>query len=140
MWNAPDVVPSVTYADLPRAIEWLERVFGFREREEARLTWPGGGMTWFEVGNGLFNVSTRDEAWGRREGAGPAGFVMKVHVEDVDGHFARAGPGAPRSSWSPRTVSGAAASIARWTMRDTSGRSRRTAATWPRIAGIRRPA
>lgn len=30
MWDAPDIVPSITYADVPRAIEWLERVFGFR--------------------------------------------------------------------------------------------------------------
>ena len=49
-WDAPDIVPSITYADIPRAIEWLERVFGFRERARARLTWPGGGMTWMEVG------------------------------------------------------------------------------------------
>jgi len=37
MWDAPDIVPTITYTDLPRAIEWLRRVFGFREREEARL-------------------------------------------------------------------------------------------------------
>lgn len=60
-WNAPDIVPALTYSDLPRAIEWLERVFGFRERAEARLRWPGGGMTWIEVGSGLFNIATPDE-------------------------------------------------------------------------------
>lgn len=49
MWNAPDIVPTITYSDLPRAAERLQRVFGFRERAEARLTWPGGGMTWIEV-------------------------------------------------------------------------------------------
>jgi hypothetical protein len=26
MWQAPDIVPSITYADLPRAVEWLQRV------------------------------------------------------------------------------------------------------------------
>ena len=26
MWDAPDIVPAITYADLPRAIEWLGRV------------------------------------------------------------------------------------------------------------------
>jgi len=31
-------VPSIPYADVPRAAEWLERVFGFREREHARLS------------------------------------------------------------------------------------------------------
>lgn len=90
MWNAPDIVPTITYSDLPRAVEWFQRVFGFRERAEARLTWPGGGMTWIEVGNGLFNVSTPDETWQQGSGAVATGFVMKVYVEDVDKHFAHA--------------------------------------------------
>jgi uncharacterized glyoxalase superfamily protein PhnB len=46
MWDAPDIVPSIIYRDVSRAVEWLERVFGFRERAEARLTWPSGGRTW----------------------------------------------------------------------------------------------
>lgn len=90
LWDAPEIVPSITYADLPRAIEWLERVFGFRERTEARLTWPRGGMTWIEVGNGLFNISTPDDTWRQAPGDAAPAFVMKVYVEDVDGHFARA--------------------------------------------------
>ena len=44
MWDAPDIVPSITYTDLPRAIEWLGSVFGFRERSAARLTWSGEGQ------------------------------------------------------------------------------------------------
>ena len=90
MWRAPDIVPSITYADLPRAIEWLRRVFGFRERAAARLTWPGGGMTWFEAGGGLFHVSTLDESWGEPAGPAGPGFVMKVYVDDLDDHFVRA--------------------------------------------------
>ncbi|MDQ3809523.1 MAG: VOC family protein [Chloroflexota bacterium] len=90
MWDAPDIVPSITYRDLPRALEWLERVFGFRERVDARLTWPGGAMAWMEVGNGLFSISTPDETWQRGPGRAASGFVMKVYVEDVDRHFARA--------------------------------------------------
>jgi uncharacterized glyoxalase superfamily protein PhnB len=90
MWQAPDIVPSITYADVPRAVEWLERVFGFRERVEARLTWPGGGLAWIEVGDGLFSVSTPDETWGTPRRASPSGFVMKVYVDDLDAHHARA--------------------------------------------------
>ena len=89
MWNAPDLVPSLTYTDVPRAAEWLERVFGFRERRDARLTWPGGGMTWLEVGDSLFNISTPDLTWGEARGSGSE-VVMKVYVDDVDGHFERA--------------------------------------------------
>lgn len=90
MWSAPDLVPSITYADLPRAIEWLQSVFGFRERTMARLTWPGGGMTWMEIGDSLFHISTPDDTWSQPASGPASGFVMKVYVEDVDGHFARA--------------------------------------------------
>ena len=90
MWSAPDIVPSITYSDVPRATEWLARVFGFHERAEARLTWPGGGMTWLEVGDSLFNISTPDKTWRQGLGASAPSSVMKVYVEDVDRHFARA--------------------------------------------------
>lgn len=89
-WNAPDIVPAITYSHLPRAIEWLERVFGFRERAEARLTWPGGGMTWIEVGSGLFNIATPDETWRQDSSPAAPGVVMKVYVDDIDKHFSRA--------------------------------------------------
>jgi uncharacterized glyoxalase superfamily protein PhnB len=89
MWKAPDMVSSITYADLPKAVEWLERVFGFLERTEARLSWPGGGTTWREVGNALINLSTPDATWPRLSGAA-SGFVMKVYVDDVNRHFVHA--------------------------------------------------
>lgn len=90
MWKAPDVVPSITYSDVPRAVAWLERVFGFRERAQARLTWSGGGLAWIEAGDSLFSVTTLDETWRSAPSAGPSSFVMKVYVDDVDGHFTRA--------------------------------------------------
>jgi uncharacterized glyoxalase superfamily protein PhnB len=90
LWQAPDIVPSITYTDLGRAIEWFERVFGFRERAEARLTWPGGGMTWIEVGKGLFHIATPNEVWRQDSSAGAPGLIMKVYVDDVDQHFSRA--------------------------------------------------
>jgi PhnB protein len=90
MWRSPDVVPSITYTEVPRAVEWLERVFGFRERVEARLSWPGGGLTWVEVGDSLFSVGTPDETWPNAASPGPSCFVMKIYVDDIDGHFARA--------------------------------------------------
>jgi uncharacterized glyoxalase superfamily protein PhnB len=90
MWDAPDIVPSISYTDVPRAVEWLVRVFGFRERVEARLTWPGGCMAWLEVGDGLFNVSTHDETWPQAESGATSAVVMKVYVDDVDRHFVRA--------------------------------------------------
>jgi len=90
MWDAPDIVPSISYTDVPRAVEWLVRVFGFRERVAARLTWPSGCMTWLEAGGGLFHVSTADETWPHAENGATSGVVMKVYVDDVDQHFVRA--------------------------------------------------
>ncbi len=90
MWIAPQIVPAIAYSDVPRAVEWLERVFGFRERAEARLTWPGGAMAWIEVGDSVFSVTTPDETWPSVPTPGRSNCSMKVYVEDVDGHFARA--------------------------------------------------
>ena len=87
LWKAPDLVPILTYSNLERSIEWFETVFGFRERAEARLTWPGGGRTWIEVGSGLFVIATPTED---QKGGSPAGIVIKVYVDDVDSHFAHA--------------------------------------------------
>ena len=88
IWNTPDIVPEITYTDFARAIEWIQRVFGFRERVDARLTWPGGGRTWFEVGDSLFNISTSRLTSPQK--LETPGLMMKVYVEDVDKHFARA--------------------------------------------------
>jgi uncharacterized glyoxalase superfamily protein PhnB len=90
MWIAPEIVPSLTYSDVPLAVQWLEHVFGFRERADARLSWSGGGMAWIEVGAGLVNVKTPDESWPSPRTPGGSGVVMKVYVDDVDAHFARA--------------------------------------------------
>jgi uncharacterized glyoxalase superfamily protein PhnB len=89
-WEAPDIVPSIAYADLPRAIEWLTRVFGFQERQNARLTWRGGGVAWMEVGDGLLNITTPDPSWGHDSGSSTSGFVLRVYVDDVDAHFVHA--------------------------------------------------
>jgi len=89
-WRAPDIVPSITYSDVARAVAWLVRVFGFRERAEARLSWPGGSLAWLEAGDGLVGVSTPDRAWGESRSPGLASSAMKVYVDDVDAHFARA--------------------------------------------------
>lgn len=102
MWEAPDIVPSITYADLSRAVEWLDRVFGFRERAEARLTWPGGGMTWIEIGAGLLHIATPDESSRQGVDGATSNFKLKVYVEDIDGHFARAKAEGAKIIFAPR--------------------------------------
>ena len=91
LWKTPGLVPSLAFKDVPRAVDWLSRTFGLRERSEARLSWPGGYQAWLELGEVLINL-TNDGAHGLRspESAGGASVGLKVYVEDVDEHFRRA--------------------------------------------------
>ena len=59
LWKTPGLVPSLAFKDVPRAVDWLSRTFGLRERSEARLSWPGGYQAWLELGEVLFNVPMR---------------------------------------------------------------------------------
>ena len=91
LWKAPELVPSLAYQDVVKAVDWLERAFGFRERSEARLTWAGGCRAFMEIGNVLINLSTA----GGHELHSPASggsvhVALKVYVDDVDRHFQRA--------------------------------------------------
>jgi uncharacterized glyoxalase superfamily protein PhnB len=55
----PDVIPMIAYEDGPAALDWLARVFGFRER--ARMTSPGDGRLThgeMETGSGVIMLAT----------------------------------------------------------------------------------
>jgi uncharacterized glyoxalase superfamily protein PhnB len=91
LWKAPDLVPSLAYQDVIKAVEWLERAFGFRERSAARLTWPGGCTTWMELGNVLINLSTAGGHELQSPGSGVVlSVALKVYVDDVDQHLLQA--------------------------------------------------
>lgn len=91
LWNAPGLVPSLAYKDVTRAAQWLARVFGFRERKDARLSWPGGCLTWMELDDVLISLTT---AGGHDlqspQDTGGVCVGLKVCVNDVDQHFAHA--------------------------------------------------
>jgi uncharacterized glyoxalase superfamily protein PhnB len=91
LWTAPGLVPSLAFKDVPRAVEWLSRAFGFRERSEARLSWTGGCLAWMELGDVLVSLST---AGGHElqspETVGGVSVGLKVYVADVDKHFQQA--------------------------------------------------
>jgi uncharacterized glyoxalase superfamily protein PhnB len=91
LWKAPGLVPSLAVTDVLKAVEWLDRAFGFRERTEARLSWPGGCQTWVELGDTLVNLTTGG-GHGLRSPARIDGvsIALKIYVDDVDEHFARA--------------------------------------------------
>jgi len=91
LWRAPTVVPTLSYEDVPAAVEFLTRAFGFRERANARLTGHGSVLAWMEVGDALITLSTS----GGHDRTSPriAGAItqsLKVYVDGIDQHFARA--------------------------------------------------
>ena len=91
LWRSPDIVPTLAYEDVPAAVEWLSRVFGFTERSDARLTWNGGSRTWMEIGDGLVNLaSSGGHDLHSPRIAGGSSHALKIYVDDVDRHFAHA--------------------------------------------------
>src|SRR5258706_7177786 len=91
VWRSPDLVPTLAYEDVPRAAHWLSRVFGFKERSDARLTWDGGAMTWMEIGGGLVHLSSSGgHDLYTQKIVGGLRTALKVYVDDVERHFAHA--------------------------------------------------
>lgn len=91
LWRAPTVVPSIAYDDVPAAIDFLTRAFGFHERADARLTGDSFVLAFMDVGDGQISLSTS----GRRDyqspkSAGTTTQSVKVYVVNVDRHFAQA--------------------------------------------------
>lgn len=82
----PSVSPYLYYEDGDAAIDWLVRVFGFRER--LRGHHPDGrfGHGEVETAEGVVMLGTPD-GFRRTE---RSGFGVYVHVDDVDSHFSRA--------------------------------------------------
>lgn len=72
------VVPVITYDDVPAAIEWLSRTFGFTERWRV-----GGHRAQLSVGDGAAVAIAQR----RTDGSGAS---VMVRVEDVDAHHDRA--------------------------------------------------
>ncbi|MHB8662714.1 MAG: VOC family protein [Acidimicrobiales bacterium] len=82
----PTVSPYVYYEDGDAAIDWLVRVFGFRERQRGHHPDGRFGHGEVEFAHGVVMLGTPD---GFRR-ADRACFGIYVHVDDVEGHFARA--------------------------------------------------
>jgi uncharacterized glyoxalase superfamily protein PhnB len=96
-WQAPDVIPAISYEDAPAAIEWLERAFGF----ERHAVYEGEDGTIehaeLRVGSGMVMLGSEREGDAyerfpvgtpRKVGALTAGFY--VIVDDPDAHCERA--------------------------------------------------
>lgn len=98
----PAVIPMIAYEDGPKAMDWLAKAFGFRERdrrvENGRLT--HGEM---EAGGGVIMMATpsphyhgpkrhREECESARAWHDVPYIIdgLLVYIDDVDAHFDRA--------------------------------------------------
>jgi uncharacterized glyoxalase superfamily protein PhnB len=93
----PAMYPRLGYEDELAALDWLVRVFGFRERREARMEsdrddW--GTLAWLELGDGVVMIGRSGaEHHGissPRHTGGQVTCMVNVFVEDVDAHHERA--------------------------------------------------
>jgi uncharacterized glyoxalase superfamily protein PhnB len=103
MTRDPAVVPMLAYEDGLRAMDWLERAFGFRER--MRMLTKDGRLSQgeMEAGDGVIMLATPSPDYQspkhHRETCDAAAAWSKVpyiidgvlvYVENVDAHFERA--------------------------------------------------
>ena len=106
------VVPTLVYADIAEAIEWLCNTFGFTERfrygpEEtpagAFLNVGAGGSIGLTVGRAGQSPAWQDRARLRPPRSGEVTHSVGVHVDDVDAHHERASRCHARILSSPET-------------------------------------
>jgi uncharacterized glyoxalase superfamily protein PhnB len=87
----PEIIPYIFYRDLPAALEWLARAFGFTE--EMRVGTPSGGMHGeMSLDGQRIMMGQGATQWGMvspRE-AGTATMGVFIYLDDVDAHHARA--------------------------------------------------
>ena len=128
------VIPGLRYQDAPKAIDWLCRAFGF----EKRLVVPGEGDSiahaQLTYGNGMIMLGSAGTHGGSfddllrtpAELGGANTQAPYVIVDDCKAHYERARVPAPRSCWTSRTRTTAAAATPAATPRATSGASATT--------------
>jgi uncharacterized glyoxalase superfamily protein PhnB len=127
--DTPRISPYLYYEDAARAIDWLVRAFGLRER--MRIAGPDGAVQHAELecADGLVMLGCPGPDYRNPKRLGQTTQSLYVYVDDVDKHFRNAKGPARRSSRSPRTSSTATAATAARIRKGTTGSSRSTSAT-----------
>jgi uncharacterized glyoxalase superfamily protein PhnB len=90
----PRISSALYYDDAARAIEWLEKAFGFETR--LRVEDGAGGIVHSELvfGGGVVMVASARPGWQSPRACGGANTQsLFVYVDDVDAHAARARAG-----------------------------------------------
>ena len=89
--GVPTIIPQLPYENVLAAVDFLERAFGFREREEARIEHTGGVHTEMELGAGLIMLGgPGGHGTFPPKASGNPTAHLTVYVDDVDAHFERA--------------------------------------------------
>ena len=86
-----EIIPYIFYRDVPAALEWLARAFGFKE--DLRVGTPRGGMHGeMSLDGQRIMMGEGGEAW-RMVSANQAGFATMgvfIYLDNVDAHYERA--------------------------------------------------
>ena len=88
----PRITPNVPYEDLDKALDWLARAFGFRERMRVPAADGSIEHAEMEVEEGviMFSPASASDAWRTPSAAGGVTQSLYIYVDDVDAHCARA--------------------------------------------------
>jgi uncharacterized glyoxalase superfamily protein PhnB len=89
----PSIVPQLPYQDIAAALAFLDRAFGFREIQTARLVSKDGviGHSMVEFGDSMIGIGTQGAhgAFSPKT-AGTATQYISVYIDDIDAHYQRA--------------------------------------------------
>jgi len=80
------ILPHVIYQDLPAAIEWLTRTFGFTEHYRYGDPVSGAQM---HLGNAWIMVTQTKPGYSTPAQLGYGTQMLTIFVEDVEAHFER---------------------------------------------------
>ena len=86
-----EIIPYIFYRDVPAALEWLARAFGFAET--LRTATPGGGMHGEMALDGqriMMGQGSKDWGMVSPHEAGAATQGVFIYLADADAHHARA--------------------------------------------------
>lgn len=84
------LAPYLYYTDATEAVEWLTRVFGFKEK--VRYVDAAGEVfqaTLLAGGTEIHLTAVDENYWDAKGVDGPVGQLNVVYVDDVDAHFER---------------------------------------------------
>ena len=87
----PQIIPYLFYRDVPAALEFLTRAFGFKE--EMRTATPSGGMhgeASFQGQLVMMGQGAHEHSLTTPQRAGAATMGVFIYLDDVDKHYAAA--------------------------------------------------